>query len=34
MMNASGQFVAQEWQNGSANRLSVTGVDSISFIIT
>ncbi|MCM1403492.1 MAG: hypothetical protein NC199_06845 [Bacteroides sp.] len=30
-MNATGQFVAQECQNGSANRLSAAGVDSISF---
>ena len=34
MMSVTGLFVVQKWQNGSANRLNVAGVDSISFIIT
>ena len=32
-MNVTGQSVVQKWQNGSANRLSVAGVDSNLFII-
>jgi hypothetical protein len=34
MMSVTGLFVVQKWQNGSVSRLSVAGVDSISFIIT